>query len=245
MKEKNEKTNNKPVANDAGAETEAFGLTFPKGHIIADIGGLNCLIDTGCPKTISDKPAVTILGQKFMTMPNLAGVTTALLTKETGSRIDVLIGTDILGRFPWILDWNGAKITFFRKPQTFGGTILELTEFMGSPIVEFAVDGKKVNAILDTGAPLQFKPPDFEAGAPLREQADFMPTFGPFTTEVFRLPIEFGGIRIEDAEFGNLPSHLHAALELCGVGWILGRDVLNKQPLAFDLINGRLHILEV
>ncbi len=227
----------------AELETETFPLAFPGGHIVADIGRLNCLIDTGCPMTISDQPAITILGQKFKTMPNLAGVTTALLTKEIGSRIDVLVGTDILGRFSFILDWNGAKITFFAKAQNFGGTVVPMTDFMGTPIVEFSVQGQTIKAILDTGAPLQFKPSAFKAGELLREQEDFLPTLGRFQAAVFRLPIEFGGLKIEDAEFGNLPPFMETPLAMCGVGWILGRDVLNKRPLAFDLKARRLHVL--
>jgi hypothetical protein len=29
-----------------------------------------------------------------------------------GIRLDLIIGMDVMGYFPWLLDWQGKKITF-------------------------------------------------------------------------------------------------------------------------------------
>ena len=112
-----------------------------------------------------------------------------------GIKLDLIIGMDVLGRWPWLLDWQAKKITFFRKLQEYGGTIIPVRQSPQSHIiVEFEVAGEKKRAILDTGAPLQFKDADFDCGDPIRDQEDFSPLISRhIITPVCRIPIRFAG----------------------------------------------------
>ncbi len=203
------------------------------------------MIDTGCPATVGSSSRFSFMGEEFQTVPTYHGVTVENLSHYVGHKIDFLVGTDILARYQWVLDWQRETVTFYPTPREFGGTVLAVKSSWGVPIVQFTVGGKVTPALLDTGAPLQFLPPDYEAkGHSVREQEDFFPSTGTFTTPVYRLPIEFGGRRF-DAEFGVLPKWLRIGLEFMGCKWILGSDVLSKWPLAFDLKNGRIHILDL
>jgi hypothetical protein len=161
-----------------------------------------------------------------------------------GIKLDLIIGMDVLGRWPWLLDWQGKKLTFFRKAQKYGGTVIPARESEQSHvIVEFEVNGEKREGLLDTGAPLQFKDADYKCGNSLREQADFSPLIHEyFATPIYQIPISFAGERFE-AEFGVLPPKLQNYMDLIGVRWILGGPCLKRHPVYWDIPNGCIHIL--
>jgi len=213
------------------------------GHVLADIGGKTCLIDTGAPSTVGED-AFVLLGRRFPTEREYFGVTCEGLRGFVGTHIDFLIGTDVLNTFPWKLDWHGGTVTFYRGGHDFNGTVVPVRSVFGSPVVPFTIGGVEYEGVLDTGAPLQFCPRDWEGGAYVRDQQDFFPIGGAFTAKVYRVGFRFGDREI-DGEFGKMPAALGSPLKMLGLGWILGSDVLKSGPLGFDLRRGkrRIHLL--
>jgi hypothetical protein len=213
-------------------------------HILVELsGGKIGLIDTGAPSTFGGKGGcLNILGRSFEPAQDYLGVTCSKLSEFLGVRIDYVVGCDVLSILDWKLDWQGGTLSFFRDPQDFGGTVVPVKSLWGIPIVDFLVKGHVQSAVLDTGAPLQYKPREFEAGAPLRVYEDFSPILGKFATPVFKQAFTFGGMTIE-GDFGHLPEPLEVLLELAGVRWVLGSDVLRQKPIGFSLRNRRIHIL--
>jgi hypothetical protein len=205
------------------------------------------MIDTGCPVLVGLTP-FEFLGKTYPAVADYFGVTVENLSRHVGFPIDFLVGTDVLREHPWTLDWEKSLVTFHTGPRISAEplpAVLPLGETFGVPTVPFRAAGFEANAILDSGAPLQFCPKRAVAGlAPVREQEDFFPnSIGKFTTPVFRLPVEFAGERFE-SEFGFLPQELQAGLEFAGIEWILGYDVLRRRPMTFDLSKNRLFVHE-
>jgi putative NIF3 family GTP cyclohydrolase 1 type 2 len=223
-----------------------FDLTIKDGYILMKVDGKEqlALLDTGCPFTASSGEPLVLFGENVSRNAGFGGLSLDELSGYLGVRVEHIVGMDVLGRYPWLLDWQGRKVTIFRKPQEFGGTVVPAWQGQqGHVLLEFEVGGEKKTANLDSGAPLQFKPLGHGAGRPVREQEDFSPLISDyFTTPVYRVPIKFAGETFE-AEFGVLPSKLRKFLDLIGVEWVLGSDVLKRHPIYWDLPNGRLHVL--
>ena len=221
-----------------------FDLIFKDDDIIAKIGDRKALIDTGCPFTGSEGAPFRLFGEKVSRSARFGGFSLSETSRLMGIKLDLIVGMDVLGRYPWLLDWQGKKITIFRKPQEFGGTVVPAWQSQqGHVLVEFEVGGEKKTAILDTGAPLQFKAVDYNCGDPVRVQEDFSPLISnKFTTPVYRTPIRFSGEQFE-AEFGVLPPKLRFYMNFIGVQWVLGGPCLKRHPVYWDTAKGCIHIL--
>jgi hypothetical protein len=219
---------------------ETFPVRIHCGHVLAEIGGKACVVDTGAPSTVGEGPFV-LCGRQFPTEREYFGVTCDGLSGFVGTHIDFLIGTDVLNTFPWKLDWHGGTVEFYRGGHDFNGTVVHVSNVLGSPVVPFMIHGMEYEGILDTGAPLQFCPRGWDGGTYVRDQRDFFPLGGWFTSRVYRTGFRFGNREI-DGEFGKMPAGLDGPLGLLGLGWILGSDVLKSGPLGFDLRRGKRKI---
>jgi hypothetical protein len=178
-------------------------------------------------------------GHSFPCVPEYFGFTTEGLTKDIGHRIDYLIGLQILSRLPFFLDWQKQEIVFYPEGYEFGGgTVVPLKRgLMGLLLTfPFRLNGKPVEAILDTGAPISYMP---RAGGTADGTADdFYPGFGKWTTNLYRNHIEFGD-RSFDMKFGVIPD---GCLLKTVTPWLCGGAFLKSGPIGFDLSRNRLHL---
>jgi len=232
------------IRQTAGVDQVSFDLIFKDVYVIAKIGDRKALIDTGCPLTGTNGEPFCLFGKRISRKGSFGTFSLSETSRLMGIHLDAIVGMDVLGRYPWLLDWQGRKINFFRKPQKFGGTVVPVRQSAQSHIVvDFEVAGEKKEAILDTGAPLQFKDADFACGDPVREQEDFSPLISRhFATPVYRTPIRFAGEQFE-TEFGVLPDELQSYLSLVGVRWVLGGPCLKRHPVYWDIPNRCIHVL--
>src|SRR5512135_1459119 len=82
-------------------------------HVIAKIGGARCLVDTGSHLTWSLNKSIEVMGQKFDTVPQYGPMSLVELSGHVGTHLDYLIGMDVLGTFPWRLDWQKRGLEFY------------------------------------------------------------------------------------------------------------------------------------
>src|SRR5262245_41592216 len=115
-----------------------FPLTLVSGHLILDIDGQKVLVDTGAPRSIGRQARWTFLGREHPLIPDYLGASPAVLSELVGTPIDLLLGADILGQFPFVVDTRSKCITF-SPPETQPTDIeLPLTFLRGIPIVTVA-----------------------------------------------------------------------------------------------------------
>jgi len=214
---------------------ESYRLEDCNGYIVADIEGSRCLIDTGSPSTVSPRKQLSMFGEKFGTIPTYGPMHLGDIEKGVGTRLDYLVGLNVLTKFPWELDVEEGWIAFY--PDSLPTSItnrwhyMNCGSFMGMPVLKFNLNGRDYQGLFDTGAPLQYAPKDAELGKLFDYQKDFFPTVGEFLSSRYKVQFKVGN-RIIDGMFGKFPPEIPLA---AWNAWILGSDVLKSGPVAFDL----------
>lgn len=219
---------------------ETYPLDTAHDHPVALIDGKHVLLDTGSPVSIGSG-AVRILGREHQVQPGLGLVTVEEISRLVGTRVDLLLGTDVLANLVWVLDWDRGTVRFLDGPGVLAGPEAPVSLRYGVPAVEIGLeDGTRTPAFLDTGARLSYLGADVPPGAPsLGEEEDFFPLLGRFRVPVHLCAVELAGERRE-AAFGTLPPAFELTLGLAGVTWILGAEFLRGREVLFDIGAGRV-----
>ena len=208
------------------------------GHIIAHIDENKVLVDTGSPVTIGVGKDLPSFGSPLM-VESLPGCTVLYLGDLLHYGFDVLLGCDVLGRQPFLVDWPARTITFgpLERPD---GIVIPL-DSIGVPVIAARIDGKDVRLALDTGAKVTFLKHDLiRDAAEVGTYDDFYPTIGAFTCGSFEKTVSVGGISL-DLTAGELPPSLESSLGSIGLDGILGNDIFDHYPkVLYDLQNRTL-----
>ena len=216
-----------------------YPLEVVSGHLIARIGRTRTFLDTGAPISIGRGP-LQVLGHDVALRPSGFGVTPKYLSDQVGTRVDALLGTDVLALYPFDVDYAGATCTFHRAAPPMDGVRIPATDFLKTPIVEATVAGRPVRLIVDTGAQFGYLAASLVEGRrPLETRADFHPTLGDFTTEVHQVTIELGGLPVS-LPFGVMPPTLEAMLAPIDTQGVIGTDLFRQFRTLFNLPGGEL-----
>jgi hypothetical protein len=201
-------------------------------------GGL-ALVDTGSPASFGTGKSLVLVGKTRQPKTSFSQVIETAC-RELGRDLDWLIGNDILGLCPVVLDWHGRKITFGGETGIADGCqIIPVDGRATVPVIKLKVANYRVKAFLDTGAWLSYASPEAVAGLRSVHRArDFHPVFGEFETEVYQLPIQVGGREI-NAGFGVLPCRQRGFVTATN-GWILGSDFFRDRRVMLDYQNDRV-----
>jgi predicted aspartyl protease len=223
------------------ATGKTYNLDLFDNHPVAIIDGQRVLLDTGSPVSIGNGSQLEIAGRPFTFHPQM-GITTDKLSQWVNTRIDALLGTDVISQFVVTLDWWGGTVSFFSQgsgsPQ---GVELRTDLFMGTPVLQFGVAGAATRALFDTGAKLCYMPKSAAMNLkPINHVSDFHPMAGAFETDVYEANVEIKG-KTFVANFGVLPDSLASILSgTTGIEWIIGTDLLRQGVISFDLKRPRI-----
>jgi len=207
--------------------------------MLVDNGEGYILIDTGSPASFHSNGHIIIDGIETAVPTSAMGVTPAYLSEKIGAPVKGLLGTDILGRTPTLIDLPSKRLVFNYDKE---GTKVPSFNIMSCYGVELSVDGNLVKMLLDTGAPTSYASKSLTAGKEvLRTVEDFSPFCAndKFTTPIYSLETSFGG-KTFSAEFGNLPGFFGAILPSYGVDGIIGTVFFERFPVILD--KGRVSI---
>ncbi len=194
-------------------------LEARRHHLFTHRDGRRELLDTGSPLSLPADALGPVVG-------------------EVGVRFERLVGMDELGQQSLLFDLPGRRLRLGGAadpadafPVDFGLTV---------PRLDLRVAGAELAAVLDTGAPLSYLPPEtLPDTPPLGSYEDFHPDLRtPFRTELHRVELEVGGRRLTTVA-GRLPGILQEALALFGCRAILGLPVLRRARLWLDPVAGR------
>jgi len=225
---------------DAFAEKMAF--ESHDGYIVLVAPrGRRYVLDTGSPVSVG-RGTFKLLG-----VSHALGHAPPALDLERGgnligTRLDGLIGTDVIGHSPFRIEWASNTVVFGVDAASAKGTAVPIQAPFGIPRVECKVAGRSVSAVVDTGAGISFLGQPWDGlPKPSAERHEFFisPTgFEEFDTPVRTVPVKCG--KAFDASFGELPPRMAQALKTTGIEAILGADLWKKYVVTFDLGGGRM-----
>jgi len=217
-----------------------FQMQLFKGHAIINDGENRILIDTGSPSTIHVADSLNFCSKSYGCSTNYMGLTVSKISDMLGTEITTLLGADILSDFKILLDYQNQVVEFSEQEIDIDGTELDISNFMGIPIIKMTVDNQELNFFLDTGAKLSYLSDSLTSNyESVGTDEDFYPGVGKFQTECFEIPTFFGDNEFV-VRYGNLPTLLQMTLMLGGTDGIIGYDFFNNFKVVLDLKNNRL-----
>ena len=131
------------------------------------------------------------------------------------------------------MDQPGELIQLSVEELALEGTILQLDDFMGIPIVTVTIAGTNYRMFFDTGAQISYFQDESLTQHPRTgSMEDFYPGFGQFSTVIYAVPIV-----LEDHEetpsFGKLPDDLSASLALANTKGIIGNELVMGKRVGY------------
>lgn len=217
-----------------------FGIQLFKGHPIIIDGENRILIDTGAPSTIHASNTLNFCSESFGCSTSYMGLTVSKISDMLGTEITTLLGADILFDFKILLDYQNQVIEFSKQEIDMNGTQVDISNFVGIPIIKMTVANQELKFFLDTGAKLSYLSDSLTSNyESVGINEDFYPGVGKFQTECFVIPTVFGDKEFV-ATYGNLPTLLQMTLMLGGTDGIIGFDFFNNFKVVLDLKNNRL-----
>ncbi len=205
------------------------------GHIIAIVGQLRLLIDTGAPSSVADSSPLAFAGRLWQTQMNYMGISPESLSTSVGTPINALIGIDILNQYDILIDPTTHALNLSEDELPLVGPSLELDNFMGIPVIEATVGDDFVRMFFDTGAKLSYLDSDrTNAFQSVGTERDFYPGFGEFSTNAYDIPIILGDPDTCFCQVSvNLPQLLQMTLVMADTAGILGTAILQTHKVTF------------
>lgn len=196
----------------------SYSYHYTNNHIIADLNGRQCLIDTGSPISLGDGEVK--IDRKTHQLPGRDYVSYSLdeISQHVGENLDALIGGDILSQHPGLFIWWQKNELHFLNMNGTGGNPLDL--WNNIPIIEIKLKNQLLRAYVDTGAKVSYIDKDLVADLPrCGEMQDFYPGYGEMTVSL---------VMVDNFQFAILPNDLERLLEMADCHAILGVDWLSK-----------------
>jgi hypothetical protein len=218
----------------------SFKLELFDGHAIIKDGENIILIDTGSPSTIHVSDSLNFCSEVYSCTQNYLGMTVQELSELLGKEITTLLGTDILSEYKILFDYKNERVEFSKGDIEFTGNEIEISVFMGIPIIELSIDGQNLKFFLDTGAKLSYLKTDITNNyQSIGQVEDFYPGVGKFQTNCFEILTSFDNQKFL-VKYGNLPPLLQMTLMMGGANGIIGFDFFNNFRILLDLENEKL-----
>ena len=210
-----------------------YDIKLSNGHVLIEGGNGRLLVDTGSPLSFHKSGRLVLGGQEFSVPTSLMGTDAEYVSEHVHDRVSGLVGMDIIGRL------GGVRIDVPAGKLTVGGGTEGMTRIpshlvLGYVFMNMTVNGRQVQVILDTGAPVSYVSPSLTEGlTPVDRVQDFNPMVpgGTFETSIFEFPASFAG-RDFSMRAGHLPKLMDAAISLLGVKGVVGMEILCRYPVA-------------
>ena len=201
-------------------------LEMPGGHLILRHDDHTLLLATGSPVSMGRRPTYRFLDREIPVLLRYQGMTMEQWSESIGVNIDVLLGCDVLGRHAVTIDPEASHVVFDEDTARPCAHIAPLWTVAGMPVVEIGLAGRKLRALLHTGATLScLREVDIRAQRCVGVARDCYPGLGEFTTELRQVTLMFGDQQVS-LECGLLPPAIEQALRPVDVHGIVGTDLL-------------------
>lgn len=205
-----------------------YPLELVSGHLITEIGATRALLDTGAPLSFGSG-TLTLLERPVPLLDAALGVSPEYVTGKVGSRVDALLGTDVLGRLYFEVDCTAGTCTFDDQPAEFDGRRVPLVSMLGTPMAMASIDGAEVRMVVDTGAQFGYlRSNHLQGRRALGPRDDFHPLLGDYTTESFEVPVVLGGTALT-LVFGRMPPGVELMMDMANADGVFGTDLFHRR----------------
>lgn len=205
-----------------------YRLEVVNGHLIARIEKYAVLIDTGIPMSIGGFNQWHFLNQVHDLSESYMGVSTEYISRMVGTKVDIVLGSDILRRLYVFIQPHHHRVTFGFGRPTYQSEKIPLSDFMGVPIANVVIGKTRCEAFIDTGARLSYAASTLVSSySPCGVEKDFYPGMGEFETQVYKIPFQIGRKEVT-LRCGVLPGLLEKALFMMGKQGIIGTEIFEK-----------------
>lgn len=173
------------------------------------------------------------------------GVTTDYLERMVGTRIDVMLGMDILKDQYITIDLPARRLLFGENTCPNFINRIPMTALLGTPSIDLEIDGASHRVVVDTGAKLSYVDKSIAANHPVvGKELDFYPGMGEFETPVYDIPFDIGGESFS-LRCGVLPEMLETALRVTGNTGIVGSELYQKFIVCLAFPESRLYLEKI
>jgi hypothetical protein len=225
---------------DPAVPAQYLPLVVEGGHLVLSCDGQRLLVDTGAPISVHPEGRLSLGGVEYDVATSYLGLTIATLSDLADTRMDALLGMDLLGSRPFTIDLKRGGLTFNRTEYVDTVATLPLREVMGVPVVEICAAGQTHRVFLDSGAKVSYLKSSLLAEHdPIVEIDDFYPGVGRFRTVIHQVRAEIGGQPLV-LNAGALPPLLEMTLLLAGVNGILGMALFEGYVSTIDMAQSKL-----
>jgi hypothetical protein len=208
------------------------------GYIVMDVAGTQVLLDTGSAYTFGSAATWVFLGRTRPLMGSTRNpVSTRAISRHCGSRVDVVLGLDVLAEVPFEIDWHARTVTFAPEREILGETVpLEIT--MCGPVMPAEMLGRVLRLCVNTSATIGFLPEESLRGTrPAGHTHGFLPTVGAFETQVHAVAVKVAGDTV-NLMWGRIPGIL--GVQLLVSDGLIGTQLFEHFQTRFDLGRKRL-----
>ena len=207
-----------------------YDIILQKGHILVAEAGGKLLIDTGSPLSFHSAGRFTLCDQTFNVPASLMNVNADYISDKVGTRVEGLIGMDIIGRLGMAVDIPAGTVTFGCGTQ--GWRRIPSATF-GVASMDITVAGRPARVALDTGAPISYIGRAYAEGYEAVDTAtDFSPLSAAdsFEVPVYEIPVCVGGLEMT-MRLGTPPADVGAMIAACGLDGAIGLEFLSGNPV--------------
>lgn len=214
---------------------KSYQMEMVRGHIVLRVDTMRLLVDTGSPFSIGETDTLTFMGRSWPVQINYLGVTTRNLCDQIGTKIDVLIGIQILQHFDITFDTASGRAVFADRIPPPAGITLPFTRFAGIPVISASVYPHELcRLFFDTGAWLSYLSEAWQLWGirllefPKDEPAiDFYPGVGEFETPTYRVDYQLSTETVTLRTGTQLSPAACALLDEAVVDGIIGTGLLD------------------
>lgn len=208
-------------------------LHLRDGHLFVELAGQLWLIDTGAPTSFGAPGRISIAGEEFSFDSSCLGLTATTLTGFVGVPCVGLLGADVLGRFDLIFDVAKGSLAITTDELPHSGQTVDLSYFMGIPIVTAQIAGADYRMFFDTGAQISYFQGESLSDFPSAGRVmDFYPGFGQFQTDTHEVAVMLAGVALT-LRCGTLPGMLGATLMMADTEGIVGNQILHNRIVGY------------
>jgi Ca-activated chloride channel homolog len=212
-----------------------YRLSFDTGQLMAEVEGMAVFLNTASPTSIAAVPDIVLMNERYKFQREANGMTCEGLSKALGTRVDVMLGMDVLRDLHLRIIPQHGLIQFSRQPFRSSGARLPLQMEETPPLTQLKIGKENITMQLVTALKLNYIPSGIAAGLnQVGTASDSLPAGLAFSTALYELPLALGrhGLTLN---FGVAPNAMRGALALGAGQGVLGTDFLQSAPatLAF------------
>ncbi|GAP16276.1 vWA domain-containing protein [Levilinea saccharolytica] len=211
-----------------------YRVVFDKGYPIVKIDGANVLIDTCTTKSTGNRPEWFFLDRIYPLLPDFKAGKLEYLSSLLHTRVDILLGTDILHEYFVTMDAVNSRVHFSGRPLMDSDHDATMVSTWRAQVAPCMVAQTPCRMFLDSSSRLSYVERSLTAGlTPLREETGYHLETGEFSTPIYQVPVNLGGINFE-LRCGVLPEPFERELFEDKRNGIIGAELLHKFVVAYD-----------